>query len=98
MKYTAALAILLTGCATGQMTQAEQDSSDRTIRALQVLQASPWGTKPAAPAVDLSPRPAPTAVLINQYTQGYTRYCIYRRAEGNFSMPIQLASVCPASL
>lgn len=86
-----ALLMALTGCATGPMTQEERDSSDRTLRALQILNASPWGTRPAQQQAQ------PTAYLKSSYISGFNRICIYDRLGSQFITTIGNMEICPLS-
>lgn len=89
------LSMQLSGCATGPMTQEERDSSDRTIKALEILNAYANGTR-RSPTTPLAPA-QPTAFLKGSYVSGMNRICVYDQLGSQKIMTVGAADLCPLS-
>lgn len=88
----AALALFLSGCATGPMTQEQRDSSDRTIKALEILNAYANGRRAPQP---ISQPSAPTAYFKSSYISGANRICIYDRLGSQYVVTMRSVDICP---
>lgn len=87
MKAVLAIAVLLAGCATGPMTEEERDSADRTIKALEVLNAG-FGYKQ-------QPQAQAKAFLKTSYVSGFNRICVYDRLGSQYIVTLRSVDICP---
>ena len=90
--WAVTLALALAGCATEPMTDQERASSDRTIRALEVLNAGVNGGR-ASPML----APNPVAYLKSQYVSGQNRICVYDRLGSQYILTVGAVQLCPIS-
>ena len=70
------------------MTQEERDSADRTIKALEVMNAYANGRRPVQ-------SPSVVAFLKSSYISGMNRICVYDRLGSQYVMTLRAVDICP---
>lgn len=86
------VAVMLVGCSTAPITDAERNQNERTIEALRLLDAR-YNRQPA----QVVPQRQATAFLKGSYVSGMNRICIYDRLGSEVAITLRSVDICPLS-